>query len=171
MIRVRLATPDDAEHMQRIHTSAVRGLCAQHYTTEQIAVWLSGRTAARYLAGILRGEMLMAEWGREPVGFAHAVPGAVLALFVAAEYSGRGIGSALLEAAVEVAGHAHAGPIKLDATLNAVSFYQQFGFVAVRAGVATKRGVHMPSLVMEKPASRSAPSTDTGGYRSRRSPA
>ena len=146
---IRPATSDDIHFMQDVHTRAVLTLCSTHYTREQIDAWLYGRTPEGYLDGIERGEMYVAEIDAAPAGFGHAVSGEVVAVFVDPDFVGRGAGRAILSHGLEMARRDCSDPIKLISTLNAQSFYEQFGFVAVEPTTVDKRGVDLPLVAME----------------------
>ena len=139
-VRIRQATLADADDMHRVHTASVRALCARTYESAVIDGWLSGRSAAGYVSGISRGMSAVAERRARVIGFCEAVPGEVLAVFVVPECAGGGVGTALLRHAVALAG-GPATSVRLEATLNAVGFYERCGFRAVRLGVVRRNGV------------------------------
>lgn len=145
---IRQARLADADEMHRVHTESVRVLCATAYEPAVIDSWLRGRTAAGYMSGISCGMSAVAECGARVVGFCEAVPGEVLGVFVVPECAGRGVGTALLRHAVALAG----GPetaVSLEATLNAVGFYERFGFRAVRPGIVRRNDIDIPVVIME----------------------
>jgi GNAT superfamily N-acetyltransferase len=90
----------------------------------------------------------VAEYGGRVVGFSEAVPGEVLAVFVVPECAGRGVGTALLRHAVTLAGGPES-PVRLEATLNAVGFYERLGFRAVRPGVVRRNDMNISVVIME----------------------
>ena len=147
-VSVRPAVPGDEAVMHDLHTRSVRELCAGHYAAGIIDVWLEGRTPDGYRPAIDRGEMVMAEAGGEAAGFGHAVPGEVVACFVDPAYARRGVGRALFEATMEMARKDWSGPVRLEATLNAVAFYERLGFRRERDGIAVRNGVEIPTVHM-----------------------
>jgi putative acetyltransferase len=153
-VTVRLAVPGDEDAMQRIHTRSVRELCAGAYSAEQIEALLRGRTPAGYRPAIDLGEMLMAEVDGAAAGFGHAIPGEVYACFVDPAFSGRGVGRAIVAAASAKARKGWKGPLRLEATLNAVPFYERLGFRADRPGAAVRSGIEIPTMHMIEDESR-----------------
>jgi 8-oxo-dGTP pyrophosphatase MutT (NUDIX family)/GNAT superfamily N-acetyltransferase len=163
-ITIRRATRDDAEGMHTLHTASVVELCAAAYGEELLHDWISGRTPEGYHQGIDRGEMFVAERGvagsagvaerdvaergTELLGFGHAIPGEVVAIFVDPRHAGRGVGARLLGHALIVARKHHDGAIILHATLNAVGFYERCGFVEVRRHEVVGRRVTVPVVEM-----------------------
>jgi GNAT superfamily N-acetyltransferase len=131
---IRPATASDAGRIHALHTHSVSALCKDHYSPEQISGWLKNRCPQGYLsgiAGIKRGEMFVAEAGPQIVGFGHAVPGEIRAIYVAPENAQQGVGFRLLAYGIEKARAGSHRDVCLDATLNALDFYKKAGFVEV----------------------------------------
>lgn len=146
---IRPAIPEDAGWIHELHTNSVQALCKDHYSPEQIAGWLQNRTPQGYLPGIERGEMFVVVEGEYIVGFGHAVPGEVVAVYVAPEWAKRGVGRAILAEGITRARSGHQGAIRLDATLNAQGFYENAGFVEVERKTMKRGNVFLPVIVME----------------------
>lgn len=151
-ISIRSATAEDAQQIHELHLAAVRTLCAPHYAPEVIEGWLANRSAQGYLRGIGAGATIVAELASNVVGFGEGVPGEVVAVFVDPDYASRGIGSALLEHTLRLA-HEHRGAVRLESTLNAVGFYERFGFSQVERSVVRRNRVEIPIVVMQRHAS------------------
>ena len=146
---IRPATPEDAERIHELHTNSVQALGKDHYSSEQITGWLKNRTPQGYLAGIESGEMFVVVEGEQIVGFGHAVPGEVMAVYVDPERVRRGVGQAILVEGITRARKGHQGAVRLDATLNAQNFYEKTGFVEVERKVVKRNEVLLPLVVME----------------------
>src|SRR5258705_5158315 len=114
---IRQATSRDAERIHELHTNSVKALCKDHYSPEQITGWLKNRTPQGYLSGIERGEMFVVVEGERIVGFGHAVPGEVVAVYVDPERARHGVGRVLLAEGIIRARNGHQGAVRLDATL------------------------------------------------------
>jgi GNAT superfamily N-acetyltransferase len=112
----------------------VKDLAKDHYSAEVIAGWMGERTPAYYEALIAHGRMIVAEQSGVIVGFVDAEPGEVTRLFLLPTASGSGLGSRLLQNGIEHARRGHDGPIKVEATLNAVGFYEKRGFRILGGG-------------------------------------
>jgi ribosomal protein S18 acetylase RimI-like enzyme len=146
---VRAAKDADAKAICALHLSAVRALCAPHYAPHIIEGWLRGRVPEGYLPGIRSGSMFVAESDAKVVGFGQSKPGEVLAVFVEPGFAGRGIGSELLTRALRVAG-ADNGAVRVEATINAVGFYEHRGFRVVGQGTQRRNDVDVPVVIMER---------------------
>jgi RimJ/RimL family protein N-acetyltransferase len=127
-IEIRVAVPEDAQAIHVLHCRSLRALCASHHTEEQIERWIERRTPEGYLEGIEADAMFVAVRDARVVGFGHAEPGHVVAVFVDPDVAGRGVGARVLHEALRRAGR---GPVVLESTLNAVRFYARYGFVEV----------------------------------------
>jgi GNAT superfamily N-acetyltransferase len=148
-VPIRPAQIEDAAALHELHTASVRAICSTCYAPETIDGWLLNRNPEGYFPPILRGEIFIAEQGAQIVGFGEAVPGTVIAIYVHPSAVGRGIGSALLAQALAVASHGHNGPVRLESTLNARSFYERFGFREIEQATVQRNQVHIPVVVME----------------------
>lgn len=149
MFTIRNAAADDALQIHELHTKSVKALCKDHYSSEQIAGWLENRTPQGYLPGIERGEMFVSVERERVVGFGHAMPGEVAAVYVAPEWSKRGVGRMLLAEAITRARRGYHGAIRIDATVNAQAFYKKAGFVYVESRVVRRNDVSLLVIVME----------------------
>lgn len=136
---IRPAKESDAEAMLRITARSVEGLALHHYTAEQIANWISGRTPEYYRAAIAKGRAHVAEADGKVVGFVDSEPGELTRLFILPEAAGKGLGALLMDVGIAEALKGHAGgPIRIEATRNAVPFYEKFGFRIVGHGTFTR---------------------------------
>ncbi len=145
---IKTATISDAKEMHRIHTSAVRTTCKKFYTEKQIGAWLEGRSPEGYNEGINKGDMFIAEEKGKIVGFGHAIPGKIVAVFVDPAFHGKGVGKLLLDHGLQIALKGHQN-IKAESTINAEGFYEKHGFVKVKKDSVTRRGIEIPIIVME----------------------
>lgn len=148
-VGIRSAMPEDAQRIHELHLAAVRALCANYYAPEIVEGWLANRSAQGYLLGIRSGAVVVAELRSRVVGFGEGVPGEVVAVFVDPEFVNRGIGSVLLEHALRLA-QEHRGPVRLESTLNAVEFYERFGFSQIERSVVRRNQVEVPVVVMQR---------------------
>ncbi len=142
------AKATDAEKIHRIHTSAVKTTCKDFYTQEQIKAWLKGRSAEGYQDPIARGEMYLAKEDDEVLGFGHAVPGEIAAVYVDPSHSGKGVGKMLLEHGLKIASKDHQ-KVKVESTVNAEGFYEKYGFMKAEESYVTRNRVKIPTVVME----------------------
>jgi putative acetyltransferase len=148
---VRRAVPEDAVAICDLHKASVRSLCAGAYSPEQIEAWLAPRLADDYRQAMTVGRemMFVAQCARRIVGFASIKASMLMGLYVDPD-SGRGAGRILLQAAE---GHARSDGVailSLQATLNAVPFYERRGFSLDRYGTVLRGGLELPVVEMSK---------------------
>src|SRR5262245_21503426 len=146
---IRQARPADAARIHELHTSSVRELCSPCYPPEIIAGWLLNRCPEGYLPGIEGGQVFVVERGDVVVGFGEATTSVILGVFVDPVAVGAGVGSAIVERALEVARQGHPGPIRLESTLNAQAFYERFGFREVKRATVLRNHVAVAVVVMQ----------------------
>ncbi|HEY3100323.1 MAG TPA: GNAT family N-acetyltransferase [Methylomirabilota bacterium] len=150
-LSIRLAVPADAAQLHALHTEAVRRICAPHYAAEVIDGWLNNRAPAGYLTPIERGALFVVERDGTVVGFGEATPGVIVACYVDPTVVRRGVGSVIMTRALELARQGHDGPIRVQATLNAVPFYARFGFHELERSTLRRGDVDVPYVLMERP--------------------
>jgi GNAT superfamily N-acetyltransferase len=148
-LSIRKAMRADAPRLHELHTTSVRTLCSGHYAPEVIDGWLLNRRPQGYLPPIQRGDIFVAEYGSTIVGFGEAVPGVVIAVYVDPIAVKCHVGSAIMHHALDIAQRGHVGPVRLEATLNAVGFYQRFGFHEVGRSSVCRGQIAVPCVVME----------------------
>ena len=154
---IKTATIKDAEEIHRIHDEAVLMACKDFYTKEQIDAWLYGRTPEGYHEAIKKGDMYVAEDNGKIVGFGHAIPGEIVAVFVDPTFHKKGVGKLLLDYGLKIALKGRK-KVKVESTINAEGFYKKHGFVKIRDGVHIKRGIEAPIIILEY--SATSPNSD-----------
>ena len=147
-LTIRQATDGDACRIHALHTQSVRALCKDHYSPEQISGWLKNRSPQGYLPGIGNGEMFVAETSSQIVGFGHATPGEIHAIYVAPESTQQGVGSLLLAHVIKKARAGSHQDVCLEATLNAQDFYKKAGFVEVEQSMVKRNNTLLPVVRM-----------------------
>jgi N-acetylglutamate synthase-like GNAT family acetyltransferase len=153
VLTVRRARGEDAESVGRVHRSAIRGLCRTHYTDEQIEAWSGPRPQGRFEKAISEREFYVAEREGEVVGFGNLdrEAGEVEAVYVAPDAAGRGVGMKLLRTVEARARELGIKSLSVDASLNAVGFYERAGFVLRATGAHRLwNGVDLPCAHMSK---------------------
>jgi N-acetylglutamate synthase-like GNAT family acetyltransferase len=130
LVTIRRAREEDADAVGRVHRSSIRELCRGHYTAEQIAAWSPPRPPGHYEKAIREKEFYVAEEGGRVVGFGalNVGSGEVEAVYVGPEAVGRGVGMKLLRKVEERARAAGLKGLRVDASLNAVGFYERAGY-------------------------------------------
>jgi hypothetical protein len=74
-ITLRPARAGDGAVVYEVTLSSVRGLQANHYSTDQINIWMSRRTEDWHESLITNGRMVVAERNGKIVGFVQSIPG------------------------------------------------------------------------------------------------
>ncbi|WP_428030746.1 N-acetyltransferase family protein [Ancylobacter sp.] len=134
LFELRPARAGDGARLFEITRRSVAGLAKGAYSPAQIDGWMGARTPAYYEELIARGGVVVAEREGVVVGFVDAEPGEVTRLFLLPEAAGAGLGARLLDIGIGRARSGHAGPIKVEATVNAEGFYRRHGFRTVGKG-------------------------------------
>jgi GNAT superfamily N-acetyltransferase len=128
----------------------VRTICGPHDTGSVIDGWLSVLHPPGYLPPIERGDMVVVEESGSIVGFGEAVPGVIVAVYVDPAAVTRGVGSAIMRHALDIARRGHHGPVRLQSTLNAARFHERFGFREVGRSAVRRGAVAVPVVLMER---------------------
>jgi GNAT superfamily N-acetyltransferase len=150
-VLLRPARTGDGRPVFDVTLLSAKGLAAGHYSADVIRNWMGERTPAYYEELILNGRMFVAEQDGIVVGFVDSEPGELTRLFILPSAAGQGRGKRLLTVGIEQARLGHQGVIRVEATLNAVSFYEHHGFKITGNGVATHivGGPPIPVVYME----------------------
>jgi len=133
-VSLRAARKGDGEALFEVTRRSVEALVRNHYSPEQIARWMGDRTSAYYEDLIAQGQVVVAEFKGTVMGFVDSEPGEVTRLFLMPGAAGSGLGRKLLDAGIANARKGHTGPIKVESTINAESFYRRHGFRTVGRG-------------------------------------
>ncbi len=148
---IRPETPADAEALCALHNASVRTLCLGAYTADEIEVWLRDREPQGFRHAMTDGgeTMLVAECEGAVVGFASIKETVLFGLYVDPA-RGRGAGRVLLLAAEDEVRLQGASVLSLHATLNAVPFYRQHGFMRQDRSTVRRGGRDLAVLEMTK---------------------
>jgi 8-oxo-dGTP diphosphatase len=154
---LRTARQQDARGILEAHYSAVHRTSLAEYPQRVLAAWSPPIDSARleaYLTQSFPHEVtIVAECRGSIVGFGAIEPKENLlkGLYVAAEYSRRGIGKALLCDLERIALEAGCRELKMDSSLTAFRFYSGHGYRITQLGNHELRdGVEMPCVRMRK---------------------
>lgn len=151
---IRPARDAERRALWRIHTRSVRELCRGAYSPREVRTWVELLRPEGYLRPDQPRAVLVAERGRRVVGFGQldTVTGELEALYVLPEEVGLGIGTTLLAALEALAWRAGVAALRLDASLNAESFYRERGYVSLHQALRIiTPEVRLACVRMEKP--------------------
>lgn len=132
MIKIRKAREEDCHSIGSVHSAAVRGISTALYTPEEIQAWAVPRKPASYEESIGSKEFFVAEDGDAIVGFGvlNQKTAEIEAVYVAPGAGRRGIGLEVLRKLEERASALGLSVLRLNASLNAVPFYEKAGYVS-----------------------------------------
>ncbi len=152
---LRPARAEDCRQICEVHRLAVRYSCAQSYTQQILEAWLPLLTQDSYLETLISKDKTL--WVIEYEGgirgffqldFAEAQ---MDALYVLPFLHNRGLGTALLQRAEQLAIRADLSILSLYASKNSVSFYELNGYLPLgNAAVPLNLDVHIPCTLMRK---------------------
>ena len=131
---IRRAVRQDAEAIFRVRMAAIRELAEGHYSEEQIRAWHGNKSPNSYEPPNADKLVLVEESEEGVCGFAQldVWAGIVDRVYVSPHYARRGIGTRLLIELEAVARTLGVAKLCVNASLNAVPFYQSAGYVAVK---------------------------------------
>jgi len=130
MFIIREADVNDCEAICRVHNAAIREIAKSHYPPQEIEAWARPRKPQEYIEAIKHKEFYVAEENGVVLGFGtlNQEQSEVEAVYTNPEFVRRGIGSAILRKLEERAKELSLSSLKLDASLNAVAFYESAGY-------------------------------------------
>ena len=149
---IRAATSSDAHAIWDVHTRSIRQVASRDYTPVQLAGWSDHLTAEGYVSAMEQGEvMFVAILDDKVIGFSSVKGASIMAVYVAPDGIGFGVGKALyqkLEAHAVAIGVAQ---LELDSSITAVGFYQKLGYTEISRKVhVTGSGAELPCVRMLK---------------------
>lgn len=149
--------PSDGEALLDLHKRAVLAIPRRYYSRAECESWICGLSAAWYGERTANGEHLRVASipGELPVAYcghrSFGPQGEITHLFTAPELQGRGVGSALLSAALADLSSRRVWEVHAKSGLSAVTFYERHGFeVRERIMTSTFGGVDIPIRVVER---------------------
>ncbi len=150
---VRKAKPEDVQQVHEVHSAAIRTGASGTYEPEVVEVWANAFNPENFPANIERMELFVAELegGRIAAFLAFDLNTTEIdSVYVAPWGGGLGLGSFLLGFAEERGRLAGLETMWLDASLNAVGFYEKYGWIEVKRHARVRKGVEIPVVRMEK---------------------
>ncbi len=134
-MKVRLASPDEAEALWDIRNRAIRYGCRESYAAEVIAAWTPEIMPQAYRSAVTNNPFFVvddpASQGPVATGFLDLTSGSVEAVFTLPEFLGQGMASRILQEIKEEAIKRGLTQLTLSATPNACAFYKRNGFTVI----------------------------------------
>ena len=148
--RIREFQPEDVDALARIFRGAILELGEEYYSPEQVTAWASfSDDADEFRAWVSDAMTLIAVDGDECLGFGSLQPqGRISALFVAPEYSRRGVASKLLAHLLQEAGSRGFEVVTAEASEFSRPLFGKFGFSVREVEHTRFRGVDFTRYAM-----------------------
>ena len=159
MLKIRRARQEDCDSIAGVHAAAVSGIRTALYTPEEIQAWAVPKKPESYKDSIRNKEFFVAEDSGAILGFGvlNQELAEVEAVYVTPEAGRHGIGLEILRKLEERAKDRGLRQLRLNASLNAVPFYEQAGYVAQEASkYRLLTGVEIACVPMIKTLTRKA---------------
>ena len=137
-MKIRLAVPVDAEECWNIRNQAIRYGCKNSYDDAVIVAWTPEKMPESYKNVIVANPFFVVDVtdGRlGATGFLDLSSGSVEAVFTLPQYTGKGLGSQIIEAIKSEARERGFEQLTLSSTPNAQPFYEKHGFKLLRESI------------------------------------
>lgn len=154
VLKIRKATQSDVESISVVHQTAVRAIGRGTYRDEEIDSWAQPKDLETYKRLIDERDFFVAEEDDNIKGFAILDPANALieAVYVSPDQGRRGIGLKLMRKLEERARELQLHELRLNSSLNAVSFYERAGYVAHEPSKYTlPTGLQIACVPMTRP--------------------
>lgn len=121
---------DDAPALAALFRTTIMALPDTHYSSAQRAAWASAADdETAFAARLDEGWIRIAIDEKEVIGFAQInLPGHLVMLYVAPQAQRKGVGRALMDDMVMLAGAMGSKEISAEASLEALPFFRALGF-------------------------------------------
>ncbi|MBN3766126.1 GNAT family N-acetyltransferase [Burkholderia sp. Ac-20365] len=163
MIEIRRATRMDAPAAWEIRKTAILAQCVGHYPLTSLLAWTDGAPGDKWANLVAERDFYVAlhEGSVAATGMLTPSTRQVDAIFVSPSHMGKGLGRHMLSF-IEARATDHAlDSLRLDATLNAASFYRRFGWSG--EAISTYRspgGLELACIPMTKTISAVIPTSE-----------
>lgn len=150
--RIRAYRPEDAPALLAVFRDSVRRSAHHDYSAEQLAAWAPDQMDdSAWAARRASRPTWVAEVEGKPVGFTDLeADGHLDMLYVAADYQGRGLASALLDAVLSAAKEQGLERVFTEASLTAKPFFERRGFRVLQEQTVQRLGQTLVNFRMER---------------------
>ncbi|WP_039054998.1 GNAT family N-acetyltransferase [Enterobacter sp. Bisph1] len=134
-MKIRLAVPVEAEECWSIRNQAIRYGCKNSYDDAVIAAWTPEKMPESYRNVIVANPFFVVDapdGNLVATGFLDLSSGSIEAVFTLPQYTGKGLGSQIIEAIKSEARKRGFEQLTLSSTPNAQPFYEKHGFKLLR---------------------------------------
>lgn len=157
VVTLRLATPEDAREVVRVHREAVLAVSEHYYSAAQLQHWapkLSDERIAQAARDIGKRDDVFFVATRDSVivGFGSVfADGLVQCIYVHPDHGNQGVGTVLMDRLEQTARDLGASSLRLEASRNAEAFYHRRGFVVDKQTTKQLHDMTFSILHMSKP--------------------
>jgi len=151
-LSLRPMLPADVPQLAEIFRASVEELAAEDYSESQREAWASVVDDEEGFAKKLGSQLtLIATLSGDPVGFISLAGTDKLdMLYVHPLAAGQGVGAMLADAIEKLAGGRGAARLKVDASDNALPFFEKRGYVAQQRSTIVRAGEWLANTSLEK---------------------
>jgi putative acetyltransferase len=149
-VRIRLANESDVPTLAGLFRRSIEGIGPQRYSAEQVRAWAS-RPENSFFEFILDVTTYVADQRGRVVGFCGLGPeGYISSLYVDPEEGRKGIGSTLLQTAIDEARARKASRLHTEASEFSKPLFEKFGFETIELEHVVCRGVTFDRYRMQR---------------------
>ncbi len=140
-MNIRQMQESDGQAIYELHIASIKQFCSPFYTPDAIQAWIDLKSPNDYKTN-QDNIILVAQSDDEVVGFAHVrlSQKAIKGLYIKPGFEGKGFGKALLREIEKMARESGVEKLELNATLNAVGFYEAMGYRKIEDAVHKLKG-------------------------------
>ena len=136
MVTIREMNAADRDSIIFIHKQSIYGLCKGNYSEPEMKAWAGFFTPVLFDAGMKDesnvGVVAVDSDTIIGFGFFNADAGELRALYILPQYIGHGAGSRIMARLEDMAKEKQISRLSLQSTINAVGFYQKFGYQNIK---------------------------------------
>lgn len=137
-MKIRVATPEDAQGLWQLRNLALRHGCVAVYEPAILNAFTPEKMPDGMNKVVAENQVFIIDCsdGEVPCacGYLDLITGHVEAIFTLPEYQGRGLAASIIDAIKQQARELGIAQLTLSSTPNAVGFYQKQGFSVVSKG-------------------------------------
>lgn len=150
---IRYATDDDCHAIYTLHVDSIKFYCSPFYSENAITAWVKLKSPDEYKCNQLDKIVVVAEKEAQILGFGQLDLNkkCVTSLYMRPTMTGKGIGKLILEKIEHIAQNNGINELKLNSTLNAVTFYHHMGYGEdIKTIFTLSSGVNLDCVEMRK---------------------
>lgn len=148
--QLRPYLPADAPALAALFQASIEALAADDYSEAQLAAWAAAEDEGAFGRRLSEALTIVATVEGQPAGFASLAKDRIDMLYVDPDHAGEGVGSRLCEALEKLAANRGVATLSVDASDNALGFFQSRGFTARTRNSVPRGGEWLGNTTMQK---------------------